>query len=279
MSEPKLTVLIHGFLGSPSDWDRFLDDWRARGHEPRRFVAVDLSLCRSERALEGEAQGTLAGVAESVVAQVRERAEPNETFDVVGYSLGGRVALAMCCSPTDVGVGRVVLVSSHPGIDDPRERQERARRDDALAGRFQWVAEAADQAEAIVRARTVIREWYAQPLFDSLRAHRDYAAVADRRAQWLSSGSRAAAWAAILKGSTPGRTTSQWSQLSSRASQLRAIVGARDARYLALVPRLREQGLDVEVIPDAGHAIHVEAPAALIDAVSRGLSIATECHS
>ena len=52
--------------------------------------------------------------------------------DLLGYSLGGRVALQLALDHPG-RIRRLVLVSSGPGIADPAERERRRQRDERLA--------------------------------------------------------------------------------------------------------------------------------------------------
>jgi len=57
---------------------------------------------------------------------------PAGPVDVLGYSMGGRLAVRLALDHPK-RVRRLILVSCHPGIRDPQERALRRRRDESLA--------------------------------------------------------------------------------------------------------------------------------------------------
>ena len=78
---------------------------------------------------------------------------------LLGYSLGGRVALAAALGTAMAPAG-VLLLSSTPGISDPAERAARAEADLRLAGDL--------VSGGLGR---FLGRWYAGPLWGSLRSH------------------------------------------------------------------------------------------------------------
>ncbi len=272
--EPAVPVLLlHGFLGSPRDFDGFRERWESLGHEPTSFVTVDLvqCACATSETSQGRGDVGLDHLAREALTRIAPAQPQPRSIDVVGYSLGGRVLMALLASELGRCVRRAVMVSAHPGIESPSERAERQAQDDALAAVLEGLAKECDPLVRRNRAFAVLVGWYSQPLFASLRARADFEQVIERRAGGLADPRTAAAWSRILRGCSPGRAQSQWGALAQHSSRLLALVGAKDARYLATVDRLRALGLSVEVIPEAGHAIHLEATDSLVESVHRAL--------
>lgn len=223
-------VLVHGFLGAPEDFDAM------RSFLPGvRFHAVDLL------AFRGRDVASLADELATVARDVGAGA-------IVGYSLGGRIALSLAASGRDGGAPCIAL-SAHPGLRDPGERSRRAADDDRLA--------------ALLRREGLgpfIERWYAQPLFASLREHPDFPLIRDRRRRGDPS-----AWADLLAGCSPGRTPPAWDALPGLGGRLVVIAGERDAKYRDLAAEIGRHApaARIEVIPEAGHALHLERPDAL----------------
>src|SRR6202034_4493030 len=69
--------------------------------------------------------------------------------------------------------------------------------------------------------------------------------------------------AAALRGLGPGALPSLWDRLGELRTSVTLIAGERDAKFSALA---REMALAlpaarVEIVPGAGHAVHLEVPA------------------
>lgn len=119
-------LLLHGFTGAGSNWEPFVPSWR----DAFRLLIVDIighGLSDSPEdparyAME-RAAADLAGILDHVgIAKT----------DVLGYSMGGRLALMFAVRYPE-RVGRLILESSSPGLADPGDRQARVQRDEQLA--------------------------------------------------------------------------------------------------------------------------------------------------
>lgn len=227
-------VALHGFTHDGSTWAGLA----ARMPE-RRIVAPDL---RGHGRTGGS--GDLDDAAADVVALVEHL---GGACDVVGYSLGGRVALhAALAAPEQIRT--LVLVGADPGIRDPRDRSERALADDHRARSL-----LADGLDVFVDA------WEARPMFAGLAGRPDAErAELDRVRRSHDAG----ALAGVLSRMSPGRQRDLWPALESLPMPVLAVAGALDRKYAqiadaiaACVPR-GESAL----VPGCGHAVHLEAP-------------------
>ena len=134
----RCVVLLHGYLESLYVWDEF-----AKRLAPQlRVVTMDLPghgisvVCGEVHTMEFLADTVAAGV----------RALGIERCTVVGHSMGGYVALALCERHPELLDG-LVLLSSTPNADTP-EKQENRRREIELvrAGRKELLARIAPEA-------------------------------------------------------------------------------------------------------------------------------------
>jgi 2-succinyl-6-hydroxy-2,4-cyclohexadiene-1-carboxylate synthase len=165
--------------------------------------------------------------------------------------MGGRLALALALRAPE-RVARLVLVSASPGLAEAAERAARRRADAALADRIEAIG-----VEAFAR------EWAAQPLFAGQPAEVAAAAHADR----LRRG--AAHHAARLRGLGTGVMPPLWERLGELSMPVALVVGERDAKYVALARRMQDRlrAAELVVVPGAGHAVALEAPAAVAAAI------------
>jgi 2-succinyl-6-hydroxy-2,4-cyclohexadiene-1-carboxylate synthase len=113
-------VLLHGFTHTGASWDPVV----AALGERYRALAPDI---RGHGGAWNRTPVTLEAVLEDVAALAPAR------FILVGYSMGGRIALhAALALPGRIE--RLVLIGASPGIADPAQRDARRAADEALAG-------------------------------------------------------------------------------------------------------------------------------------------------
>ncbi|MDH5305596.1 MAG: 2-succinyl-6-hydroxy-2,4-cyclohexadiene-1-carboxylate synthase [Myxococcales bacterium] len=237
-------VLLHGFTGSSESMAEVADGLADRFHT----LSVDLighgksdaprdpALYRMERCVR-----QLAGVLDTLVAR---RAH------LLGYSMGGRVALALCAARPE-RIASALLVGASAGIADAAARAARRREDGALAERIER-----DGVPAFVEA------WMARPLFASQQRRLSETARAAARAQRLACGAHALAYA--LRGMGAGAQAPLHERLSALRLPVCLAVGEEDAKFRAIAAELAARLPDARVVmlPAAGHAAHLENPAA-----------------
>lgn len=231
-------VLLHGFTGSAAAWYPYEEEWSGR-----RALAVELP---GHGGSEAPPPGTtFEEVADAVVRVLDEHGVGRA--DLLGYSMGGRVALQVAVRHPE-RIDRLVIESASPGIESEQQRRERAEADDALATSI-----LRDGLDAFVE------RWAAIPLFES-QARLPKAWLAREREVRL--GNSAEGLAAGLRVLSVGRQPALAEELESFDRPTLFIVGEKDVKYLeiartlsARMPRARR----VEVA-DAGHTIHLEEP-------------------
>ncbi len=181
---------------------------------------------------------------------------------VLGYSLGGRVALAMSLARPDL-VSHLMLVSASTGIEDPVRRAQRLADDFALAARLESMGVPA-----------FLDEWLDRPMFAGLR-RRGAAWQAQDRARRLENGT--AGLAAALRGSGQGAQPFLGGRLDELTMPVLLLVGEEDERYVAAAETIagRVETAALAVVPGAGHALIGEDPRFCADLISQFLSDST----
>jgi len=227
-------LLLHGFTQTGRSWDPVV----AALAERYRALAPDL---RGHGSAADARPIDFERVHADLLALAPER------FALVGYSMGGRIALGLALAASE-RVERLVLVGASPGLSDAGERRARRAADEALADRI--------EREGI---EAFAREWAALPLWEGQPLEVAAAADALRRAQSPS------ALAAALRGLGLGAMDPLWDRLGELTMPVALVAGERDGKFRALAEQMAGAipGASVHVVPGAGHAAQLEAPAAV----------------
>jgi 2-succinyl-6-hydroxy-2,4-cyclohexadiene-1-carboxylate synthase len=227
----RTVVLLHGFTQTRQSWRRTVAALGGR----YRAIAPDLP---------GHGSAAYRRPASFDACAAYVRALARAPFTLVGYSMGGRIALYAALALPE-SVERLVLVGASPGIADAAEREARRRADEALADRIEAIG-----IEAFAR------EWGAQELFAGQDDRVAAAAHADRLRN------EPAGVAAALRGLGTGVMPPLWGRLRELAMPVRLVVGERDAKFGAIAERMAGAIGDcrLELVTGAGHAVHLEQP-------------------
>jgi 2-succinyl-6-hydroxy-2,4-cyclohexadiene-1-carboxylate synthase len=173
---------------------------------------------------------------------------------LVGYSMGARIALHAILAEPDCA-SAVVLVSGTAGIADDAARSTRRAADAALAARILELG-----------TGPFIEEWLAQPMFAGLpRSDADRALRATNRPESLARS--------VLRLGQ-GVQEPLWDRLGRIARPVTVIAGSDDPRYAEEAVRIAAavQRGSSTVIAGAGHAVHVQEPAAVASAVRAAIA-------
>lgn len=238
-----LLLLLHGFTGTGRTWLGL----SARLSRRFRTVRLDLIGHGRTRAPADPARYSMERAAADLFELVDRIDGPGRPFFLLGYSMGGRIALHAALQHPE-RVRALVLESASYGIPSPAERAERRRRDDELAASIE-----AEGVEAFVN------RWERLPLFATQRALPEDALRA-QRSERLSHTPQGLANA--LRGLSPGRHASLLGRLGRIGAPVLIVAGELDSKYVeagnamfGALPRAR-----LEVIPGAGHNVHLERP-------------------
>ncbi len=185
-------VLLHGFTGSKDIWL----DLRQKLSLERRVISFDLSGHGGTR-VGAEIENYSIENASAMVVTVLVKLLAIPRFSLVGYSMGGRLALFIALRYV-AHVSRLVLESASPGIADPDERAHRRADDEELA--------------AFMNANSIgafVDRWEKMPLFESLaRARSDVNQRLREQRMACSPTELARSLIQMGAGSQPGSATS-----------------------------------------------------------------------
>jgi 2-succinyl-6-hydroxy-2,4-cyclohexadiene-1-carboxylate synthase len=236
-------VLLHGFTHTGASWTPVI---RALG-ERYSAIAPDI---RGHGSASMRVPVTVDGVIDDIVAMV-----PDGRFTLVGYSMGGRIALHVALA-LGGRVERLVLIGASPGIADGLEREVREEADIRLA---EWI-ERASSIEEVARRWESTPVLAGQPEIVRERTH------ADRLRNTPVGLARA------LRGLGTGALPSVWERLDELRMPVVLVAGEGDEKFRSIASKMALAIRDarVVVIPGVGHAVHLEAPDRVAELIAEG---------
>lgn len=303
-AEGKVLLLLHGWMGNKSEWDlvgnilskSLTSDWNIvsvdlPGHgQSCHRLSSDLQVVRSALGIanrEGEKNGfDVDSLAGAVLNTLSLKFGVSSLDAIAGYSLGGRVALAMSrLSKMSSSLPRLVtddtkliLLSTYPGslsgdTDGDKQAQvtnsgqvTRTRLDDKLSTEIKRIYSrsflTANGSSKHSRSWSeFLQRWYGASIWGNLRTRSPerYEAMVNRRIDSLSIRGRD--FAAVLSQCSPGRTlNSDWKYVNSVNTLF--LAGELDQKYSSIGKTWstsREPVAYVE-LPRVGHALLMESP-------------------
>jgi len=231
-------LFLHGFMGSSADWREVMAALRDRAF----CVAADLPGHGASLGLSTEAY-TIEGSARAVINTL-DRLDVEHPV-VVGYSMGGRLALFLALRYPGRCAG-LFLESASPGLESASERAARRAADGSKAKRLE-----SGDLEAF------LRDWYRQPLFAPLARDENllHRIVQARRSNDPEELARS------LRGMGVGNQPSLWRELEGLRVPVLAVAGRLDEKYARASSRMASISprIQSELVRGVGHNVHDEA--------------------
>lgn len=223
-------VFLHGFSGD-------CREWQTVGEQLTDFSRLYVDLPG-----HGDSADIRVSGFADVVALLRDTLFSYNILKywLVGYSLGGRVAMMAACQGMP-GLCGLVVEGGHPGLQSAASRDARRSSDGRWAQRFRQ-----DDLHE------VFRDWYQQPVFASLSAAQRAELVA------LRSQNNGDTLALMLEATSLAVQPDLRDALNARAFPFYYLCGERDSKFRALAAELAAER---HVIRNAGHNAHRENPA------------------
>jgi 2-succinyl-6-hydroxy-2,4-cyclohexadiene-1-carboxylate synthase len=247
-------LLLHGFSGSVRAWD----DVRPALGSFAKLISIDLIGHGRSAAPDDPGRYSLDWSSRDLVVLLDEL--NLGAVDVLGYSMGGRVALHFALQAPE-RVRTLILESASAGIQDDGERGRRIASDATLVERI-----LCDGIEAFVA------DWERVPLL-ALGPQVAEAVRVRQTTQRLHNSPLGLANS--LRGMGAGQLAPAWNKLPVFQKRVLLIVGERDARYRELGERMHAllPTSELAVVPEAGHTVHLDQPDAFITLVKNALSL------
>jgi len=232
-------VLLHGFTGSTASWREIVKLFEGK----YRTVAVDLT---------GHGKSSSPNDVNRY-SMKQQLADLEELFTalsldeiiLIGYSMGGRIALAYTINYPN-RISSLILESSSPGLKTEIERIERKSADKRLAERI-----LKDGLPSFVDF------WENIQLFVTQKSLHEEKQLEIRNERLGQSGK---GLANSLLGNGTGSQNSYWEHLKTIKLPVLLITGELDTKFVNISREMQRDFPNVrhETIEHAGHAIHVE---------------------
>lgn len=232
-------LLLHGFTGNVDTWSFLVPMLR----EHYQLIMVDI-IGHGQTDSPTEVQAYAIEQVAADLVSILEKLDVSTAY-VLGYSMGGRLALSLA-SLYPHFVRSLLLESASPGLETEEERFGRRKQDQQLAKRI-----IADGMEAFVEA------WENIALFESQKCLPSEQKVAIRKQRLANSP---VGLANSLLGMGTGSQPSWWDELEKLDMPVLLITGELDSKFCKIAERMQKRLKHGEwtIINDVGHAIHVE---------------------
>lgn len=235
MATPQL-VLLHGFLGDSTDWTPLIQ-------------ALPDIQCH---ALTLPGHGNLAHQTQASIPRLPEfsrwlqqeiRARQLTDYHLLGYSLGGRLAMQFAASSPD-GLRSLMIENAHPGLTTIDARHQRQQQDARWARRF--------YREPLP---DVLADWYRQPVFEDLDAEARHQVIQAR------AGNQGPSLAAMMCRCSLARQPDYRCWIKATNLSFLYLCGQNDLKFQHIATQLAEPNPQITLrqLP-GGHNLHRAQP-------------------
>ncbi len=244
MTNPDATesiVFLHGFTGSWRSWESVI-----------KLLPIDINYISIDLMGHGSTEVSSNPERYQMKEQILDLEEffsevQLARFSLVGYSMGGRIALAYALGHPQQ-VKNLVLESASPGLKSIEEQQLRRQADDHLADRIEQ-----DGLESFMDF------WENISLFESQKSLSNVKQQEIRSERLAQS---AVGLANSLRGMGTGQQRSYWSKLGELEIPVYLVTGEYDSKFTEIADEMVKKLKDGShlQVSSVGHAIHVENP-------------------
>lgn len=239
-----LVYAIHGFLGKSSDWNEIKAGVSNKYSGQLNFISEDL--------FAQDQQGILdfARQADSIITKIKSFEGFEGKKILLGYSLGGRIALHILQQSPEL-FDHFVFLSTNPGLKNEAEDERKNR----ILHDQKW-----SEKISLENWDEFLKEWNSQGIFAGSGAepkrdlqNYDLLKLKESMVKW-----------------SLGKQTDFSDTLQMFNYKVTWVVGERDAKYLAIAEALKSKNSIADYIKvPAGHRIWLDNPDAVVDVISQ----------
>lgn len=239
-------LFLHGFMGDRFDFERVI----ALLDPHFSFFTVDLPGHGKTKVLEAEEYYTMPKIAQALIELLQ--INQIDKYFLVGYSLGGRLALYLTIYYPKYFY-KAILESASPGLQKEEERQQRIQQDWQLAAELESID-----------FSFFLNKWYSSSLFESFKKHPDFNQAFQKR---LNNNPQELAKS--LRNISTGLQPSLWQNLKQNRISLLFLVGELDLKFVLINTQMTKlcPNSQLKIINNSGHNIHFENPVEYAQAI------------
>jgi 2-succinyl-6-hydroxy-2,4-cyclohexadiene-1-carboxylate synthase len=223
---------IHGFLGRPSDWEKikiYFKDFDLQFHSISDYI-LENNINHNNDFLNWSQNFNNSCLLN----------KSNHKNIIIGYSLGGRLALHSLISK-NFQWDAAIIVSANPGLSNENEKKLRIEKDLHWSHRFlneNWV--------------DVIKDWDSQPTFAGIQN------TLVRKKEEINKNEIFD----ILNRFSLGKQNDLQESIEKLKIPILWVSGEKDTKFSSITNKIQalNSGIQIAIIPHAGHRVPWEAP-------------------
>lgn len=233
-------VFLHGLLGDKDDWQNVIQNCP---HVD--CISLDLPFHGNAKNI---AVKNFEDCANYLSSQLQS-AVKNEAYVLVGYSLGGRIALyyALQAQYEKGNLQGLILEGANLGLTDETEKTTRWQNDEKWANRF-----------CTESTEFVLNDWYQQPVFAHLNKQERTALIQKRAGNYGENIGK------MLRATSLAKQPYLGDKVRSSLLPIYYFVGEKDQKFRQIAEC---EKLNTKLIIGAGHNTHLENPMGFVKAL------------
>ncbi|MEL0630762.1 2-succinyl-6-hydroxy-2,4-cyclohexadiene-1-carboxylate synthase [Psychromonas aquatilis] len=239
-------VFLHGFLGNGKDWEKIINHLKNDFH----CVTIDLPG-------HGLSAGNLAPLDNGFAhchQLIRSALDSLNisTYVMVGYSLGGRIALDYARTQNDPNLTLLILESSHIGLENDQQKKQRYQFDLNWAECF--------STEAMEES---LYQWYEQSIFEDFTTKKKTEMIEKRCHNY------GVFLANMLLSTSLAKQENAWSFLNQTDLPIIYLFGELDTKLSALAKKIDTTNAKTCCFDGLGHNLHQQDPMKYADNIKQ----------
>jgi 2-succinyl-6-hydroxy-2,4-cyclohexadiene-1-carboxylate synthase len=231
-------LALHGFAQTNALWEPFRDTWSTQAS----LILLDIPGHGNTTWSEHLNEYQIEFIAKEIVAQLTQKGF--SSIDIVGYSMGGRLAIALAVRYPHF-IRKAVFVSTTPGIEEEAERRARINQD------AKWIQLLDNNSIDVFAER-----WSQNSIFEG----QSLTSVQQERLLQMRLSQNPIGLKRSLQGMGTGVQPSYWDKLDALPKETLWLTGSKDIKFTNIAKRVKEEvpGVEWHQFEDCGHSIPME---------------------